>query len=1018
MRFKTALTVGALTVGVFALPAATAVGQTASSTYIVQMLEPPAVAYEGGVAGIPATKPGKGNKINPAADNVQSYRGHLKSTHDKALANVGGGGTVYDYGISFNGFAARLTDAQADAMRLQKGVVAVTPDEMVTTTTFSTPAFLGLTARGGLWDQLGGVSKGGLNRGAGEDIVIGVLDSGIWPESLSFSDRKLDGSNGNNYPHQVTGFHGTCQGGEQFSASNCNRKLIGARYFNAAWGGDAALEAARPWEFMSPRDYNGHGTHTASESGGNFGVKPTGDARFLPEISGIAPRARIAAYKGLWSTQDGSTASGFTADLVAAVDAAVADGVDVINYSISGTNSNFLDPVEVAFLFAADAGVFISASAGNTGPGASTVNHPSPWITTVAAGMHDRTSAGSVTIDGVKYDGPAYTLPVTGQLIDGTNAGFTPAPNDAARQCFAKEDNGGTPALDPAKVAGKIVLCDRGVNVLVNKGRAVAEAGGIGMVLTNVAASGPPLPILHRVPAVHVPFTAPNYAALHAAAGAGKIAAIAQSTLVFGVPAPTIASFSSRGPLVAGAGDLLKPDLMAPGVEILASTAPPGTGGRNFDLFQGTSMSAPHVAGLAALLKQKFPSWSPMAVKSALMTSGIDVVGASNTSAATIFAQGAGHVRPNSAAEPGLVFDSNANDWLAFLCGTTTGVSTSTCNALKAAGFSTDPSDMNVPSVAIGDLPGSQTVKRRVTNVGASTSTYSASVAGMAGLNVSVSPSSFSIAPGQTQSLEITITNVTAALNAYVGGQLTLSDGTHRVRIPLVVQPVKFQAPAEVSGSGASGSVTYNVKSGYNGNLSYSISGLQAATKFDNTVNGDAACAFNTANPDANVAAGNATVNTFTTPAGANFIRFQTFQADANAAVQDLDMYVYRAPPGSSTFALVLVSGGPDANEVTNTNSAASLTVGAQFKIYVHGCGVGPGQGAFTLFSWALTGTPSNPFTAVPAPQAVTIGQTIPITFGWSGLPTANRYLGRVLYVDPAAPTVAMAATTIAVSTR
>ena len=156
----------------------------------------------------------------------------------------------------------------------------------------------------------------------------------------------------------------------------CNQKLIGAQWFNAAWGGDAAIDAERPWEFNSARDYNGHGTHTASTAGGNHGVPATGPAAAFGSISGMAPRARIAAYKALWSTQDASRASGFTSDLVAAIDQAVADGVDVINYSISGTLTNFLDPVEVSFLFAADAGVFVSAAAGNSGPTTCTVAIP------------------------------------------------------------------------------------------------------------------------------------------------------------------------------------------------------------------------------------------------------------------------------------------------------------------------------------------------------------------------------------------------------------------------------------------------------------------------------------------------------------------------------------------------------------------------------------------------------------------------------------------------------------------
>src|SRR5947199_112299 len=241
---------------------------------------------------------------------------------------------------------------------------------------------LGLDAPGGLWDQLGGVGR------AGEDIIIGVVDSGIWPEHPSFSDRTGDNGNGTkdgklDY-HQIPGWHGKCTPGEAFNASMCNQKLIGAQRFNAAWGGDAGIEAERPWEFISPRDYNGHGTHTSSTAGGNHGVAATGAAAAFGSISGMAPRARVAMYKALWSTQDASTASGFTSDLVAAIDQAVADGVDVINYSISGTTTNFLEPVEVAFLFAEDAGVFVSESAGNSGPTTGTVAHPGPWTTTVA----------------------------------------------------------------------------------------------------------------------------------------------------------------------------------------------------------------------------------------------------------------------------------------------------------------------------------------------------------------------------------------------------------------------------------------------------------------------------------------------------------------------------------------------------------------------------------------------------------------------------------------------------------
>jgi subtilisin family serine protease len=635
------------------------------------------------------------------------------------------------------------------------------------------------------------------------------------PEGKSFSDRD---ANGKLIYQQLPGWHGKCTPGEQFNASNCNQKQIGAQRFNAAWGGDAALEAQRPWEFMSPRDYNGHGSHTSSTAGGQNGVATTGPATVFEPTTGMAPRARIATYKALWSTQDASTASGFTSDLVAAIDTAVADGVDVINYSISGTQTNFLDPVQVSFLFAADAGVFVSASAGNSGPTTSTVAHPGPWLTTVAAGTHNRSGEGSVTLgNGMTFNGASLATPVgPAPLIDSTAAGLPGADPTQVALCYSTVDTGGARVLDPAKVAGKIVVCDRGVTARVNKSLAVQEAGGVGMILLNPTANSLNADF-HFVPTVHLQNTA--YAAVHDyAATASPTATINQATVVFNAPAPFTAAFSSRGPLRAGGGDLLKPDVMAPGVDVLASVAPPGQHGLDFNLLSGTSMSAPHVAGLAALLKDLRPSWSPMAIKSALMTSGSDALDGPNTNPLVIFRQGAGHVRPNSAADPGLVYDHGFNDWLAFLCGTTTGVNPATCNALQGLGFSFDPSDVNVPSIAIGDLTGVQTVTRKVTNVSSSPATYNASVTGMTGIDVNVNPFSLTLSPGETKSFTVTFTRTTATLNEYTGGQLTWSDGTHSVRSPLVIRPVPLAAPAEVSGNG--GPISYEVKFGYTGPFS------------------------------------------------------------------------------------------------------------------------------------------------------------------------------------------------------
>jgi subtilase family protein/fibronectin type III domain protein/PA domain-containing protein/peptidase inhibitor I9 len=995
LRFRTLGALSALAVivaVVAAVPAATGSSAAATATYIVQLVQAPVAGYEGGIAGYPATKPGKGKKLDATSADAQKYAALLTDKHNKALDKVGAGNKIYDYTAAFNGFAANITEEQAAKLDTVKEVLSVEKAETVRVDTSSTPAFLGLDKPGGLWAQLGGVNKGGVGSGAGEDVVIGDVDGGYWPENPSFSDRKVDGSNGNLYPHKVTGFHGACQAGEAFAANTCNNKVISARYYNAGIG------PLPDWEFVSPRDYGGHGTHTASTMAGNNGVQATGDAAGFGKTSGMAPRARLAVYKACWVIDKATAGSCNSADTTAAIDQAVEDGVDAINYSISGTTTAFTNSVEVSFLFAAAAGVYVSASAGNSGPTASTVAHPSPWITTTAAGTHNRDGLGTATINGIVYNGHSSSATaVSGTLINAVAAKRPTAADADAALCFIG-------SLDPAKVAGKIVVCDRGVNARIDKSLEVKNAGGIGMIMVNTSPNSVNAD-LHFVPTIHLGDG--DAAAIHAAATAGRTAALSKGTLVYNADAPFTAAFSSRGPILAGGGDILKPDIMAPGQDILASVAPPGNHGRDFDLYSGTSMSSPHMTALGALLHQAHTDWSPMMIKSAFMTTayqGHDY---------DAFNWGAGHVDPNKAVNPGLVFDSNLTDWLAFLKGQ---------GLYTGSGATMDASDLNSASIAIGDLAGSQTVSRKAMSVGSKSETYQFSYSGLAGITVAPSASSFTAAPGSVTPWSVTFTRTAAApLDAYAKGFIIWTGNQgHVVKMPTVIKPVRFSAPLEVSGFGANSNLTYNTKAGYPGTLSYSIRGLQEARKFNNSVNGDPACNFNTANPDSMVSAGFASVNSFTTPAGASYIRFQTFQSDSNtnAASQDLDMFVYRAPaaPAPEVYTLVLTSGGPDASEVTSSTSSGSLQTGARFKVYVHGCSVGPGPGTFTLFAWGLTGTPSNPFAPpTPSTHAVTIGQVDATTFNWSGLPASNRYLGRVIYSDGA---VNMAATQIEVSTR
>lgn len=965
-----------------ALPVAAAPGPTAgppvakkdNGVYIVQMLGAPVVAYEGDISGYEATKPAKGEKINPLDPRVVKYVGYLKNKHDEALNRVGGGKKLYDYTYTYNGFAAELSAEQAAALAAMPDVLAVTKDYLMTLDTSSTPTFLGLTAPGGLWEM-------GYK---GEDVIIGIVDGGIWPEHPSFSDRTAPrpGANpkdkGKLDYRQIPGWNGKCVPGEEFNASMCNQKLIGAQYYNAGWGGNAGIDAQMPWEYNSPRDYGGHGTHTASTAGGNMNVFPTGPAAVFGPISGIAPRARIAAYKVCWQTPSGGSC--YNSDSVAAIDQAVADGVDVINFSISGSRTNFRDPVEIAFMYAADAGVFVAASAGNSGPAVGTVAHPGPWLTTVAAGTHNRTGSGSVTLgNGATYYGASVATAVgPAPLIDSTAAGLPGADPTQVALCYSSADGGNV--LDPAKVAGKIVVCDRGVTARVNKSLAVKEAGGVGMILLNTSNASLNADF-HSVPTVHLQVT--DRAAVKAyAATSGATATINQATIVYNVAAPLTASFSSRGPLQAGGGDLLKPDVIAPGQDILAGVAPPGNSGRLFDLYSGTSMSSPHVAGLAAVLKSAHRDWTPMMIKSALMTTAYDVLDGPNTNPLVIFRQGAGHVQPNKAVDPGLVFNSGWNDWLAFICATQPQGLDNLCNALWSMGYSKDASDLNVASIAIGDLAGVQTVKRTVMNVGSAAETYNVAVSGLAGITVSVSPASFTIPVGGKQDITVTFTRTTAALNAYVGGQITWTgDKGHVVRIPAVIQPVALAAPTSVYGTG--GDISYNVTFGYTGAFSATARGLVAPIVTPGTVNQDPDQTFNPADPTGTVAI------PVTIPAGTTYARFALFDEDVTPGT-DLDLYIYQGN------AQVGASAGGTSTEEVNFSFATPTAAPTALTVYVHGWGVVGGTSPFKLYEWYVPATAAGNMT-VSAPASATIGGTGTITLSFSGL-TSGKWLGSVAY--------------------
>ncbi|MFL6077455.1 MAG: S8 family serine peptidase [Mycobacteriales bacterium] len=975
------LTAGGLTA--FAAPA-TADPQAPAAgtdTYFVLMDEPPATAYQGGEPGLPATRPKAGDKLDTGSAGVRRYVGHLRERHDSVLAAAPRKAApapkkLYDYDYTVNGFAARLTAGQAAALAHTRGVTSVSPAQTATALTDRSPAFLGLDGRDGLWNRLGG------SRDAGRGIVVADLDSGIVPENPSFAPLR-------GVPARPRGWHGTCQTGQGWTADDCNSKIVGARWYVAGWGEKIVL----PADFLSPRDGTGHGSHTASTAAGDHGVTATIQGADFGQISGVAPAARLAVYKVCWLRTDGSCGVN-AADVVAAVEDAVRDGADVINYSIATHDPTLTiasDPVEMAFRRAADAGVFVAAAGGNTGagPAGTVVNHPQPWVTTVAAGTEDRTFNATVTLgDGRTLTGASMSPAVVGPapLVRSSAVAAAGASPNLAAQCWANQ-------LDPAKVAGTIVECDRGGNDRVAKSATVKAAGGVGMILVNLTPNTTNAEI-HSVPTVH--FDGSDGLAVRTYAGQpGATATIGRFTRQVGGEAPTVAPFSLHGPSPALGGTLLKPDVMAPGQDILAALAPT-EGGQNWGVMSGTSMSSPEVAGLAALLRQAHPRWSPMMIKSAVMTTATTLDNKGNPIPGNPFFYGAGEIVPTKAVDPGLVFDSRLPDWVRLQCAT---------GDLKATDpdcvryGTADPLDFNVASLAVPALAGVAVAHRTLTNVGLLPARYTAQASGLPGFTVSVSPRTLFLLPGQSAKVAVTLTRTTAAFGQYASGAVTWSEqggvpwDRHAVTIPVVARPVPSAEPATVAGTGATGSVGIPARSGYAGTWATSVSGLVPATVTTTSlpsVQGTAA--FDPSQP----APGQHTAKyPVTVPAGTTLARFATSTADYPAGTF-VDVYVYRAGTSSLLASARTIAGAADAH-VDLTGFSGDVDV------YLDVSATPVDSLDVKGYTWLLGG-PTGNLTASPASAAVTAGQQLTVTAAWSDLEPGRRWLGLLNFSDGANP--------------
>ncbi len=910
---------------------------------------------------------------------ARAERAALRATHDRALrdAGISTDKKVNDYTNAANGFSALITHAEAERLAANPDVLLVMPDTLRQLTTENSPTFLGLTDEGGAW----------ASGYTGEDVVVGVIDSGIWPEHPSFEDdgsyRRLPRFSLDESVYSACDF-GNSDHNPNDVDFECNNKLLGARQILPTY---RALIGAEPTEYDSARDDDGHGTHTASTAAGNAGVQAEVFGVDRGVVSGIAPRARVIAYKGL------GILGGFGSDLAAAIDQAVADGVDVINYSVGG-GASLTGADDLAYLFAADAGVFVATSASNSGPGPDTIGGPAsvPWLTSVGASTQDRTFEGSASSsDGWEFFGASITNGTDElTLVDAADAG---------------DELCNIGALDEDVVAGNVVLCLRGAIARVDKSRAVYEAGGAGMILYNPTDTQALVTDNHWVPSVHINLTS-GLAIKDYIAGAGD-AAVAQ--INGGSPvaqdAPWMADFSSRGPNGV-AEDIIKPDVTAPGVNILAGNTPTPVGfsqpesgfpGQLFQSISGTSMSSPHVAGLFALLKQAYPRWSPAAAKSALMTTSYqDVMKEDGVTPADPFDMGAGHVdpsgvasAPNSIFNPGIVYDAGFNDYLGFLCDAAPEIFSdpaATCASLDAAGIPTDASDLNLASIAVAELAGTQTVTRTVTNVSRSRLVLRPAVKAPAGYEVEVSPRVLRVTAGGSSSYEVTITATDAApIGEFKFGALVWEGSGYSAYSPIAVRAQLFNAPSVVSGAGEDGSASFDVTFGYSGDYTAAAHGLEAATVIEDNVVQDPDQTF-----DPNDGFSNA--HEFTT-SGAAYVRFAIPPDGVPTADHDLDMFLYDSA-GNQVASSTL--GG------TDEEISVVLPPDDTWTLYVHGWQTVDASADYTLYAWIVSATPGGNMTVDSAPAAATLGATEPVDVSWTGATAGEWHLGAVSHSDAA----------------
>jgi len=957
--------------------------------YIVMLKGKPVATYDGGVAGIAATKPDKGKKVKADSPEAQRYAAHLAGKQQEVAAEAGAA-VQQSFTTAINGFAAELTAEQAGVLAKNPDVLSVSAN-VQHSLDYSSTEFLGLPGADGAWEQ----HYGGLDN-AGKGVVVGVIDTGYYPDNAFLSGDEpvrlgqgetpevgepyltnsgqiaMLKSDGETFLGECEKAQGSSNSTRAWTGQECNGKVLSARYFAEDFLRLVPPEQRDPRESISPLDINSHGTHTASTAAGNNGVATAVGGRDFGEGSGVAPAAKVSVYKICWEDTNPATGGCFSTAAVAAIEQAVKDGVDVLNYSISGNNNSVLDPVSLAFFNAAATGIFVSASAGNSGPAATTVNHSAPWLTTVAASTFSNELQGTVELsDGSKYRGASVMsseVPQT-DLVLSREAPVAddgdPATDEVenARLCLPG-------SLDSTLTTGKIVVCERGVNPRVEKSQVVKDAGGVGMVLVNTPTGSLDLD-LHAVPTVHI--NDDGFLAKVAGDTSLTAALVDQDTTGLPeIPLPQVAAFSSRGPSTAVGSDLLKPDIAAPGVGVLAGVSPV-IGGENFGFLSGTSMAAPQVAGLAALLMAENPGWSPAAVKSAMMTTAADLLTEDGASDEDNFATGAGNVDAAAMAAPGLVYESGIEDWAGLVETAAGGDVFPDIEPLAAK-------DVNLPSIALGSLTGSITVTRTLTAL--EPGSYTASIE-VPGIDAVVEPAELEFTEeGQALDFTVTFTNESATYGQAAMGGLIWTGEDRTVTAPVAVRPVAALAPPAVTvdSAAADGEQVLEVTSGTDEPIDISVEGMVKANVLTEEKAPD---------PSA-ITAASAVMGTLSVPANT---RTAQFAINAASDAADWDLYIL-TPTGEQ----LTVATAASSESLTLTEPAAG-----DYKVigHLYATADGSATSTGTLVTAAL-GDPVGNLTVTPDPLELPNGESGAVTAQWSGLGSGS-WVGLVKFGDSAA---------------